>query len=148
MQTFKIASRVSPTHLTQTFIEIIKLKCKYLTGFLVIYPDVLVAAFPKQRVRKTTAVLPPGLVDLQCHSSQPPGPLHQELLTHCFQVAHHHIQQTTIGHIIEQKVVDILLFYRRENSLSLRSGKKFISRQWWNHIFRYSMRHNYRINCI
>lgn len=82
--------------------------------FLVIYPYMLVAAVPKQRVRKTTAVLPPGLIDLQHHSRQPPRPLLQELLTHCFQIAHHQVQYTTIGHIIEQEGVDILLFYRRE----------------------------------
>lgn len=78
------------------------------------YPDVLAAAVPHQRVRKTTAVLPPGLIDFQYHSCHPPRPLLQELLTHCFQIAHHQVQYTTIGHIFEQEVVDILLFYRRE----------------------------------
>lgn len=70
----------------------IQLEFKYLTCFLVIYLDVLVAAVPKQRVRQTTAVLPPGLMDLQYHSSEPPRPLHCELLAHCFQIAHHHVQ--------------------------------------------------------
>lgn len=73
----------------------------------------LVAAVPKERIRKTVTVLPPGLIDLQDHSSQAPGPLLHEFLTHCFQIAHHQVQYTTIGHIIKQEVVDILLFWRK-----------------------------------
>lgn len=88
-----------------------------LEYFIVIYLYVLVAAVPKQRVRKTTAVLPPVLIELQYHSREPSRPVFHEFLTHCLQIAHHQVQYTTIAHIIEQEVMNILLFYRREYAI-------------------------------
>lgn len=74
-----------------------------------VYLDVLVAAVPKKRVREAHTVFPPGLINLQHHSGQPPWPLLHELLTNRFQVAHHQIQDATVAQIIEQEVVNILL---------------------------------------
>lgn len=70
----------------------------------------LLAAVSQQWVGKAAAVLPPSLIDLQHHSGQTSRPLLQELLTHCFQIAHHQVQDATITDVIEEEVVHILLF--------------------------------------
>lgn len=90
-----------------------------------IYPDVLVAAVSQQRVGEATAVLPPGLIDLQDHSSQTSRPLLQELLTHCFEIAHHQVQDATVADVTEEEVVHILLFCRQKRAFMHQQPAEF-----------------------
>ena len=59
----------------------------------------------------TPAVPPPGLVDLQHHGGQPPGPGLQVLLPHRLQVEQHEVQHAAVAHAGEEELVDVLLFW-------------------------------------
>lgn len=101
-----------------------QLASKHWKSSTVMYPDMLVVAVSQQWVGKSAAVLPPCLIDLQYHSGQTSRPLLQELLTHCFQIAHLQVQDATITDVIEEEVVHILLFCRQERQLKQQQPKE------------------------
>jgi hypothetical protein len=73
---------------------------------------VLVAAVPEQRVGQAPAVPPPGLVDLEDHGGQAPGPGLQVLLPDGLQVAQHQVQHPPVAHAGEEELVDVVLLWR------------------------------------
>lgn len=99
----------------------------------------LVAAVSQQRVGESAAVLSPGLIDLQDHSSQTSRPLLQELLTHCFEIVHHQVQDATVTDVTEEEVVHILLFCREKRQFIHQQPAEFC---------RTSHCHSYHIPCI
>lgn len=85
--------------------------------------DVPVAAVPQQRVGQAGAVPPPAVVDAEHNLRQAWWPLQQELMAHGLQVAHHQLQDASIGQVLQQERMHILLLCPgREKEPDLNEG--------------------------
>lgn len=85
--------------------------------------DVPVAAVSQQRVGQAGAVSPPAVVDAEHNLRQAWWPPQQELMAHALQVAHHQLQDASIGQVLQQERMHILLLCPgREKEPDLNEG--------------------------